>query len=280
VRCKLTIAGVCRVGFAVAQELARRNDADLVLLDAVEGHAEGSAQDLNEAGALLGYEARHVGTRAWEDAAGSQLVVVAGSDLAAMEEVGAHVAERCPDAIVVVTTNPVDAASQLLLKATGFPRARVVGMAGALDSARFRAALAAELGVSVRDVGGLVLGAHGEDMVPLMSSATVHGLPVRLSEERAEAVLARTRGGGDGIVAAAAGVAAIVEAILRDTKRVLACSAFCQGEYGLRDVFVGVPVRLGREGVEEIVELELDGEERAALERSAAGVRAVIDSLG
>jgi malate dehydrogenase len=303
VRCKITIAGVGRVGSQVARSLAERDDADLVLVDTAQRRAEGRALDLNQAGALAGYEARHVGTTSWEEAAGCEVVVICcGSarqpgqrredlvteNAAVVREIGRTIAERCPDAVAVVVTTPVDVMCHVMLGATGFPRARVIGVGGVIDSARFRASLAGELGVSARDVEGTVLGAHDDSMVPLLSSARAHGGPVRLAAERADVVLAHTREGageilqlaGDGAAQApAAGVEAVVEAVMHDTKRVLPCSAFCQGEYGLDDVFVGVPVRLGRDGVEEIVELELDDDERAALKRSAAGVTALVDAL-
>jgi malate dehydrogenase len=294
------------VGGAVARRLAERDYADLVLIDPRERWAEGRALDLAQAGALGGYEPKLVGGGGWEEAAGSQVVLVtAGSrrrpgesrdellprNREAVEAIAAQVAEHCPDAVVVMVTSPVDPLCALALRATGFPRARVVGMGGVLDSARFRSLLAAELGVSSRDVTALVLGAHGDTMVPIVSSAHVGGIPVtdKLPAERVAEVVRRTREGGAELLGLlgelsayegpAAGAVEMVDAIVLDRKRVLPCCACCQGELGLDGVCVGVPVRLGREGVEEIVEMHLGDDERAALRDSAEAVRRLTEAL-
>jgi malate dehydrogenase len=286
-RCKIAIVGAGRVGSQVAAAVAARGGASLVLVDLEEGRAGGLARDLNESAVLSGNEPRHVGSFSWQEAAGSEVVVLCCADAddrleanaEIVQDVVSRVARSAPDAVVVVVTSPVDVICHVALRASGFPRARVVGMGGIVDSARFRLVLSRELGLSAHDVDCLVLGAHGQAMVPLLSSARAHGLPLGLSPEAAQGVVARTREASWGRYACAAGVVAMVEAIVDDSKRVLPCSAFCQGEYGLRDDFVGVPVRLGREGVEEIVELVLDDGERAALERSAAVVREQVERL-
>jgi malate dehydrogenase len=247
------------------------------------------------------------GTDDHEEAAGSHVVVITSGlprragmsrdDLLAtnrdtVAEVSRQVAERSPDAVVVVVTNPLDAMCHVALTATQFPRQRVVGMAGSLDSARLRTFLAWELGVSPADVTGLVLGGHGDAMVPVLSATSVAGIPIRqrLAAPRLEAIVQRTRDGGAEVVellesgsafyAPAAAVAEMVDAIVLDQQRVLPCSARCQGEYGLSDVYIGVPARLGADGVEEILEIELEEDERAQLQRSAEAVRELVAALG
>jgi malate dehydrogenase len=205
--------------------------------------------------------------------------------------VSTQVAERSPDAIVIVVTNPLDAMCHVALDSTQFPRQRVVGMAGVLDSARFRTFIAWELGVSVRDVTGFVLGGHGDTMVPVLSNTSVAGIPIRerLDDKKLEEIVQRTRDGGAEVVkllqsgsafyAPSAAVAEMVDSIVFDQKRVLPCAALCKGEYGLDDLFVGVPVTLGKDGVEEIIEIELDDEERGQLEKSAGAVRELVGAL-
>jgi len=306
-RTKITVVGAGGVGATTAQRLAERDHADVVLIDAAEGLARGTALDIAQAGAIAGYEPSVSGVSGWERAAGSELVVItAGSsrrggmtrdDLLAdnrgvVTGVCEQVAERAPDAVVIVVTDPVDAMCHVALGATAFPRQRVIGMVGILDSARLRTFLAWELGVSVRDVSGLVLGGHGDTMVPVLSHAAVGGVPVRerLDAERLETIVQRTREGGEEVAALleqgaashapAAAVVEMVDAIVLDRKRVLPCTALCHGEYGFDRLFVGVPVKLGRDGVEEIVELELPADERAQLERSAAAARERVEALG
>ena len=275
-------------------------------MDIVEGLPQGKVLDLNQSGPVVGYEPNLVGTNGYEETAGSQIVVITSGlprqpgmsrdDLLAKNreivgDVSGQVSERSPDAIVIVVTNPLDAMCHVAFDATGFPRQRVVGMAGILDSARFRTFLAWELGVSVRDVTGFVLGGHGDTMVPVVSYTNVAGVPIRqkVSDQRLEEIVQRTRDGGAEVVkllqkgsafyAPAAATAEMIDSIVLDQKRVLPCAALCQGEYGFDGLFVGVPVRLGAEGVEEIVEIELDKKERQELEKSAEAVRELVETL-
>jgi malate dehydrogenase len=275
-------------------------------VDIVEGLPQGKVLDLNQSGPVVGYEPNLVGTNGYEETAGSQIVVITSGlprqpgmsrdDLLAKNreivgDVSGQVSERSPDAIVIVVTNPLDAMCHVAFDATGFPRQRVVGMAGILDSARFRTFLAWELGVSVRDVTGFVLGGHGDTMVPVVSYTNVAGVPIRqkVSDQRLEEIVQRTRDGGAEVVkllqkgsafyAPAAATAEMIDSIVLDQKRVLPCAALCQGEYGFDGLFVGVPVRLGAEGVEEIVEIELDKKERQELEKSADAVRELVETL-
>jgi malate dehydrogenase len=306
VRRKITVVGGGNVGATTAQRLAERDYADVVLVDIVEGMPQGKALDLNQSGPVVGYEPNVVGTNGYEETSGSDIVVITSGfprqpgmsrdDLLAKNKeivggVAAEVKDRSPDAIVIVVTNPLDAMCHVAFDTTQFPRQRVIGMAGILDSARFRTFLAWELGVSVRDVTGFVLGGHGDTMVPVVSYTNVAGVPVRqkISDERLEEIVQRTRDGGAEVVkllqkgsafyAPAAAVAEMVDAIVLDQKRVLPCAALCQGEFGLEGLFVGVPVRLGVEGVEEIVEIELEDDERGELEKSADAVRELVEAL-
>lgn len=305
-RRKITVVGAGNVGATTALRLAERDYADVVIVDIVEGMPQGKALDLNEAGPVVGYEASLTGTNGYEETAGSEVVVITSGfprkpgmsrdDLLARNKeivggVARQVAERSPDAIVIVVTNPLDAMCHVTLEATGFPRQRVIGMAGVLDSARFRTFLAWELGVSTRDVTGFVLGGHGDTMVPVLSNTNVAGIPIRekVPADRLAEIVQRTRDGGAEVVkllqsgsafyAPAAAVAEMVDSIVHDQKRVLPCAALCQGEYGLSDLFVGVPVKLGAEGVEEIVEIELADEEREQLEHSAGAVKELVEAL-
>jgi malate dehydrogenase len=305
-RSKITVVGAGDVGATVAQHLAQRGYSDLVLVDVQEGLPQGKALDLDQAGAVRGYDASVIGGNDYEETGGSEVVVITSGlprkpdmsreDLlqANREIVGGvcrQVAERSPDAVVIVVTNPLDAMCHVALEATGFPRQRVIGMAGILDSARLRAFLARELGVSTDEVTVLVLGGHGDTMVPVLSTAQVGGSPVRklLAPERLEEIVQRTRDGGAEVIellgsgsafyAPAAAVVEMVDAILLDRKRLLPCTALCQGEYGINNLFVGVPVRLGSGGVEAIVEIELEDEEREQLQRSADSVRQTVEAL-
>jgi malate dehydrogenase len=305
-RRKITIVGAGHVGATTAQRLAERDYADIVLVDVVEGLPEAKALDLNQSGPLVGYEATLTGTNRYEETTGSQIVVITSGlprkpgmsrdDLLArnqeiVADVSRQVAERSPDAIVIVVTNPLDAMCHVALETSQFPRQRVIGMAGILDSARFRTFLAWELGVSTADVTGFVLGGHGDTMVPVISNTNVAGIPIRekVSDQRLEEIVQRTRDGGAEVVkllqdgsafyAPSAAVAEMVDAIVLDQKRVVPCAALCQGEYGFDNLFVGVPVKLGRDGVEEIVEIELDEPERRQLERSAEAVRDLVANL-
>jgi malate dehydrogenase len=306
VRRKITVVGAGNVGATTAQRLAERDYADVVLVDIVEGLPRGKALDLNQSGPVIGYEPNLTGTNSYEDTAGSDIVIITSGlprqpgmsrdDLLQKNkeivgDVSNQVAERSPDAMVIVVTNPLDAMCHVASDTTGFPRQRVVGMAGILDSARFRTFLAWELGVSVRDVTGFVLGGHGDTMVPVVSYSSVAGVPIRqrLSDQRIEEIVQRTRDGGAEVVkllekgsafyAPSAATLEMVDSIVHDQKRVLPCAALCQGEYGFDGLFVGVPVRLGADGVEEIIEIELSDEEKSELEGSAGAVRELVDTM-
>lgn len=299
-RPKITVVGAGNVGGTVAQRLAEKNCYDLVLVDIVEGVPQGKALDLLQAGPIYGYDSWVVGSNRYEETAGSALAVITSgvprkpgmsrdellaTNARIVQGVVCEVARRSPEAILILVTNPLDAMVHMAERVSRFPKQRVLGMAGVLDSARFRAFIAAELGVSVSNVQAMVLGGHGDTMVPLIRYTTVTGRPISewLSKERLESLIRRTRDGGAEIVdllksgsafyAPSASVVEMVEAILKDEKRILPCAVRCEGEYGLEDVVVGVPVRLGRGGAEAIIEYELTAEERAALETSATAVR-------
>jgi len=299
-RRKVTIIGAGNVGATTAQQIIETGLADVVLVDIVEGLPQGKALDLIEAAPVVGYDVRITGTNDYADTAGSKIIVVTSGlarqpgmsrdDLMAKNAgiVGSVVKQAAavsPDAIIIVVTNPLDAMCHVALKASGFPTERVIGMAGVLDSARFRAFIAAELEVSVRDIRGFVLGGHGDTMVPLPRYSTVGGVPITelMSAERIEQLVERTRNGGAEVVALlktgsayyapAASVVEMVEAILRDRRRVLPCAAYLRGEYGIDGLYVGVPVVLGNGGVEKVIEIALTDDERAAFNRSADAVR-------
>jgi malate dehydrogenase len=304
-RRKVTVVGAGNVGTTVAQEVARRDYAQVVLVDIIENLPQGKALDLNEAGPVLGYEPTIVGTNGYDETAGSDLVVITSGkprspgmsrdDLVTTNEsiVGAvtrAVVDASPDTIVLVVTNPLDAMCHVAKHASRFPKQRVFGMAGILDTARFRTFVAWETGASGRDVSAMVLGGHGDQMVPVVSATTVGGVPLTqlVSAERIEAMVERTRKGGGEVVellgtsawyAPGAAVAEMVDAILLDQKRVLPCTALLEGEYGIDGLYMGVPVKLGSAGVEQIVELELTDAEQQALKASADAVREVVGIL-
>jgi malate dehydrogenase len=303
---KVTVVGAGNVGGTTAQRLAERNYADVVLVDIVEGLPQGKALDILESGPVLGFDSNVTGTNSYEETAGSDVVVItSGSprkpgmsrdDLLKTNQnivgsVTAEIVKHSPDAILVMVANPLDAMCHVALETSGFPRERVVGMAGILDTARYRTFIAQELGVSVRDVFALVLGGHGDTMVPLPSMATVGGVSITdlIPKDRVDAIVDRARNGGAEIVgllqsgsafyAPSAAAVEMVDAILQDQKRILPCAAYLQGEYGLNDLFVGVPVKLGAKGIEEVVELDLADSERSALEKSADSVRELVEVL-
>ena len=304
---KITVVGAGHVGATTAQRIAELGFANHVaLIDIVEGMPKGKALDLWEAAPVVGYDTRLTGGTDYALADGSDVVIVTAGlprkpgmsrddllkkNTEIVQGVAQEIAARCPDAIVLVVSNPLDVMSYVTLKTTGFDRQRVIGMAGVLDTARFRSFIALELDVSVRDVSAFVLGGHGDSMVPLPRYSTVAGIPLPhlLSEERIEALVDRTRKGGGEIVellgsgsafyAPSAAVVEMTEAIVRDRNRILPCAAWLQGEYGLSDVFVGVPVKLGAGGIKEIVEIELTGEEKKALHASAAHVKETMSKL-
>jgi malate dehydrogenase len=301
-RSKVTVVGAGNVGATAAQEIARRDVADVVLVDIVEGLPQGKALDMNEAGPVVGYEARVVGTNSYDETAGSDVVVITSGrprspgmsrdDLVTTNQaIVASVTEAAvaasPDAILLVVTNPLDAMCHVAKAASGFPKERVFGMAGILDTARFRTFIAWETGMSDRDVQAVVLGGHGDQMVPVVSATTVGGVPLAelVPSERIEAMVERTRKGGGEVVnllgtsawyAPGAAVAQMVEAIVLDQKRVLPCTALLEGEYGIDGLYMGVPVVLGASGVERVVELKLSESEKAELAASADAVREVV----
>jgi malate dehydrogenase len=305
VRAKIGIVGAGMVGGTTAQRIAERDYADLVLLDipAAEGVAQGKALDIQESGPVLGYDTKLTGGCNHDALAGCGLIVVTGgsprkpgmsrddlvtTNQAVMNEWGAAIRRYAPEAIVIVVTNPLDAMAQAMFQSTGFPRERVVGMAGVLDSARFQSFIAQELNVSVRDVNAFVLGGHGDQMVPLPRYCTVAGIPLPdlLPADRVAALAERTASGGAEIVnllksgsafyAPSASVLAMVDSIVLDQRRILPCSTYLQGEYGQEGIFLGVPVKLGRSGVEEIVRIELQASEKSALDASAEAVRELL----
>jgi malate dehydrogenase len=305
-RRKVTVVGAGNVGATTAQRIAERDYADVVMVDIVEGMPQGKALDLNQAGPVVGYEPNLTGTNTYDATSGSDIVVITSGlprkpgmsrdDLLAAnkEIVGSvtkEVAQRSPDSIIICVTNPLDAMCHVTLDVSGFPRQRVMGMAGILDSARFRTFLAWELGVSARDVTGFVLGGHGDTMVPVTSYTNVAGVPVsqKIDSTRLEEIVQRARDGGAEVVkllksgsayyAPAAAVAEMVDSIVLDQKRILPCAALCNGEFGIDGLFVGVPVKLGEGGVEEIVEIELSDQELKDLQKSAGAVRELVDAM-
>jgi malate dehydrogenase len=306
-RPKVTVVGAGNVGATTAQYIVERELADVVLTDVVDGLPQGKALDLLQAGPVHGYDCRITGANDYEPTAGSDIVVITAGlarkpgmsrdDLLLKnaEIVGGVVTEtarRSPTAILIVVTNPLDAMAQLALRRSGFPKQRVIGMAGVLDSSRFRTFIAHELDVSVENVTAFVLGGHGDTMVPLPRYSTVAGIPITelMPRDRLEALVNRTANGGAEIVgllktgsayyAPAASVVDMVEAILKDKKKILPCTAYLEGEYGVKGLFVGVPVKLGRRGIEQILQISLSPDESAALGRSAAAVRELTDKLG
>jgi malate dehydrogenase len=299
-RFKVTVVGAGMVGGTLAQRLAERDYADVVLVDIVEGLPQGKGLDITEAGPVYGYDSVVTGSNGYVESEGSDVVVITSGiarkpgmsrddllkiNAGIVREVTEKVVAVSPDTILVVVSNPLDAMVTLAHQVSGFPKQRVVGMAGILDSARYRTFIAMELGVSVKDVHGFVLGGHGDTMVPLPRYTTVAGIPLTqlLPKDRIEAIVSRARNGGAEIVnllktgsayyAPSASVVDMVDSILLDKKRVLPCAALLEGEYGIDGIFVGVPCVLGAAGVERILEIELNEEERAALQHSADAVR-------
>lgn len=305
-RPKVSVIGAGMVGGTVAQLLAQRDYADVVLVDIVEGMPQGKALDLLQAGPVVGYDSIVVGTNGYEDVAGSDVVVMTSGiarkpgmsrdDLLRtnrniIRSVTEQVVAVAPEAIIVVVSNPLDAMCHVALETSGFPRERVIGQAGVLDSARFRSFIAAELDVSVEDVTAFVLGGHGDTMVPLSRYSNVAGVPITelMSAEKVREIEERTAGGGAEIVgllksgsayyAPAASTVAMVDSILLDKKRIMPCSVLLQGEFEIEDLFVGVPVKLGRGGLEAIMHIPLRDDEKDALHRSAEAVRELVDTM-
>ncbi len=304
-RRKITVVGAGMVGRTVTQEVARRDYADIVLVDIVENLPQGIALDINEAGPVLGYEAKVMGSNGYEKTAGSDVVVITAGvarkpgmsreDLVTTNErivgsVTEQAIAQSPGAILIVVSNPLDAMCHVAKNVSGFPRERVFGQAGILDTARFRTFIAWETGSSVKDVQGLVLGGHGDQMVSVVSATTVGGVPLTklVDEERIAELVDRTATGGGEVVtllgtsawyAPGAATAQMVHAVMLDEKRVLPCTAYLEGEYGIEGLYMGVPVKLGAGGIEEIVELELSEDEQKLLTSSAEAVRDVVGVL-
>jgi malate dehydrogenase len=305
-RPKITVVGAGNVGASVAQYTVEKELGDVVLVDVVDGIPQGKALDLLQAGPIHRYDSMVSGSNGYDETAGSDVVVITAGlarkpgmtrdDLLFKnaEIVGSvveQVVARSKDAILVLVTNPLDAMVQLAWKKSGFPATRVVGMAGILDSARFRTFIARELDVSVENVTAFVLGGHGDTMVPLPRYSTVAGIPITelMSKETIDALVTRTANGGAEIVnylktgsayyAPAASAVEMVEAILRDKKKILPCAAYLEGQYGTKGLYVGVPVKLGRRGVEQIIEIKLTPDEQAAFDKSAAAVKELVEKL-
>ena len=305
-RSKVTVVGAGNVGATTAQRIFDRGYADVVLVDIVEGLPQGKALDMLESGPVLGTDASVIGTNGYQETEGSDIVVVTSgiprrpgmsrddlllTNMKIVTSVVEETVKRSPNCILLIVTNPLDAMVQRAFQVSGFPKNRVFGMGGILDTARFRTFLARELGVSVEAVSAFVLGGHGDTMVPIVGSTSVGGVPVSrlLSKRRLEEIVQRTRDGGAEIIgllksgsayyAPSASIAQMVEAVLLDTKQVLPCTAYLEGEYGLDGIYVGVPVKLGAGGVEDIIEFELTAEEAAALRQSAAAVEELVEVM-
>jgi malate dehydrogenase len=305
-RKKVSIIGAGFVGATAAHWAAEKELGDVVIVDIIDGLPQGKALDLFEASPIEGFDAKVIGTNGFEETKGSDVVIITSGvprkpgmsreDLLdinkkIIESVVTQVVEKSPNAILIMVTNPLDTMTYLALKKSGFPRERVMGMAGVLDTARFRAFIAMELGVSVEDIQALLLGGHGDEMVPLPRYTTVSGIPLSqlLSKDAVDKLVDRTRKGGGEIVnllktgsafyAPSAGAVQMAEAILKDKKRILPCCVYLNGEYGLKDICFGVPVKLGAKGIESIIQLELTEEEKKLLAKSAESVRKTIAEL-
>lgn len=310
-RNKITIVGAGNVGATAAHWAVQQELGDVVLLDIKEGLPQGKALDLAESGPVMGFDSNLVGTNGYEATAGSDVVVITAGvprrkdpktgKFTSRDElvdtnrkivggVTKEIAARSPDAVLICVSNPLDAMCHVMLAESGFPHQRVLGMAGVLDTARYKTFIGMELGVSVEDIHGMVLGGHGDTMVPLPSHTSVAGIPLRelMSDDKIDAIIQRTRKGGGEIVgllgysgyyAPAAAAISMVESIVRDKKRVLPCACLCKGEYGYEDLFLGVPAVLGAGGVDKIIEMELGDKEKAMLEVSANAVREVVSLL-
>lgn len=305
-RPKVTVVGAGMVGGTVGQLVAQRNYADVVLVDIVEGMPQGKALDLREAGPVTGYDTYITGTNAYEDTTDSDVVVITSgiarkpgmsrddllkTNSGILRSVTTEVVKASPNAILIIVANPLDAMCHVAVDTSGFPRERVIGMAGVLDGARYRSFIAEELEVSVEDVTAFVLGGHGDSMVPLSRYSTVAGIPVTelIAPERLKEIEERTANGGAEVVsllktgsayyAPAASVLAMVDSILLDKKRILTSSVLLKGEYGIDGLYIGVPCKLGRNGLEQIIEITLTDEEKARLQHSADAVQKLVDTM-
>jgi malate dehydrogenase len=306
VRSKITVVGAGNVGATLAQRLAERNYADIVLVDIIEGLPQGKALDMLQSGPVVGFDSLVTGTNGYEETAGSDVVLITSgvarkpgmsrddlvmTNAKIVASVAKQVAAQSPQAVIVVVSNPLDAMAQITRAVTGFPRERVIGMAGVLDTARFRTFIAQELGASVLDVAAYVLGGHGDTMVPLTSLTTVAGVPVEdlIDKDRLDTIVQRARDGGAEIVsllktgsayyAPSAAAAQMTDAILLDTRQVLPCAVHLQGEYGITGLYTGVPARLGAGGLVDVVEVSLHEADRAALHSSARAVQQLVELM-
>jgi len=307
---KVTVIGAGNVGATAAQRLAEKDLCDVVLIDIIEGVPQGKALDLSEAAPIEKHDARLIGSNDYEASNNSDIVIITAgiprkpgmsrddlisTNAGIVKEVTRQVVERSPDSIIIIVSNPLDAMCHVAYETSGFPKNRVMGMAGVLDSARFRTFISMELDVSVENTTAFVLGGHGDTMVPLPRYSTVAGIPITelLSKERIDALIQRTAAGGAEIVgllktgsafyAPASAAVEMAESILKDKKKILPCAAYLEGEYGIHQLFMGVPVKLGTNGIEEIIEINLTDEEKAAFEKSADAVRelkAILKKLG
>ena len=303
---KVTVVGAGHVGATTAQRIVEKELADVVLVDILEGMPQGKALDLLEAGPVEGYDCGLDGANNYEATAGSDIAVITAGlprkpgmsrddlllkNASIVKSVASELAKYSPNATLIVVSNPLDAMCHVAQWATAFPRERVMGMAGILDSARFRTFIAMELGVSVESTHAFVLGGHGDTMVPLARYSTVAGIPITelIPPDRLQAIIQRTRDGGAEIVkllkqgsayyAPSAGAVEMVESILRDQKKILPCATLLQGEYGINDLFIGVPVKLGHSGIEDIIQINLTTDEKAELQRSAGAVQELVNVL-
>ena len=297
---KVTVIGAGNVGATAAQRLAEKELCDVVLVDIIEGVPQGKTLDLAQAAPIEKHDAHLLGANTYDATAGSHIVIITAgiprkpgmsrddllsTNAGIVKKVTQEIASRSPQAILIIVSNPLDAMCHVAYEASGFPKQRVIGMAGVLDSARFRAFIAMELNVSVESTHAFVLGGHGDTMVPLPRYSTVAGIPITelMTPERIAALVQRTRNGGAEIVgllktasafyAPSAAAVEMAESILKDKKKILPCAAYLEGEYGIRDLFIGVPVKLGAKGVEQVIEIKLTPEENAALQKSAAAVQ-------
>jgi malate dehydrogenase len=305
-RKKVTIVGAGNVGATAGQRIADKELADVVLIDIIEGVPQGKALDLAESGPIEGYDSRLTGTNNYKDTANSDIVVITAgiprkpgmsrddllkTNYGIVKDVTEQVVKNSPNSIIIVVSNPLDAMVQTAFRVSKFPKHRVMGMAGVLDSARFRTFIGMELNVSVDNIHAFVLGGHGDTMVPLPRYSTVSGIPITelLPKETIDRIVQRTRDGGAEIVsllktsawyAPASAIVDMVDAILRDRKKILPCAAYLEGEYGINGLFVGVPAKIGERGIEQVIEINLTLEERAALQKSAAAVKELAEIIG
>ena len=304
---KVTVVGAGNVGATAAQRLAEKDLCDVVLVDIIEGVPQGKALDLTEAAPVEKHDAHLIGTNSYEESADSDVIIITAgiprkpgmsrddlisTNAGIIKSVTEQVVRYSPEGIIIVVSNPLDAMCHVAFETSGFPKRRVMGMAGVLDSARFRAFIAMELNVSVENTHAFVLGGHGDTMVPLPRYSTVAGIPITelIAEERINALVERTANGGAEIVgllktgsayyAPASAAVEMTESILKDKKKILPCAAYLEGEYGINDLFIGVPVKLGASGIEDIIEISLTDAENAALQKSAAAVQELKEILG